>query len=261
MGPTVKIALRQPSNDRRPTMMGVRISRAAVGLGLMLALGLSPAMAEEGSGSASAATEGASPDRPSPKVWLEAKIDAAERLADRKVEPGTAEAEAWTAEAEALIDETVAWDELIRRSLGRHWDDVEPSEREEFSSLMRQLIQASYQSKLKMAVQENEKVRDREEPKVRWGRQELDGDEANLQATVRADRRRVDLEFSLLWQQDEWRMVDLVIDGAGTVRLYKSSFRKIIREQGWEGLMSRLRQKLDDVKAGRGSFVPGGKEG
>jgi phospholipid transport system substrate-binding protein len=237
MGPTVKIALRQPSNDRRPTMMGVRISRAALGLGLMLALGLSPAMAEEGSGSASAATEGASPDRPSPKVWLEAKIDAAERLADRKVEPGTAEAEAWTADAEALIDETVAWDALIRRSLGRHWDDVEPSEREEFSSLMRQLIQASYQSKLKMAVQDN------------------------LQATVRADRRRVDLEFSLLWQQDEWRMVDLVIDGAGTVRLYKSSFRKIIREQGWEGLMSRLRQKLDDVKAGRGSFVPGGKEG
>jgi len=53
-------------------------------------------------------------------------------------------------------------------------------------------------------------------------------------------------------------MYDLTIDGAGTVRMYRSSFRQTIRDEGWDGLIARLERKLEDIEAGRGDFVPGG---
>lgn len=194
---------------------------------------------------------------PSPKAWMEQQIDKAEELANRKVKPDSPEAEAWKKEAEALIDATVDWDELIQRSLGRHWDDIDAAQRKQFSSLLQKLIRASYRSKLRLALEENDKGQNRPGHKVRWKKEEIDGNEATLQAEVSADRRRTFLTFHLLFKDDAWRMYDLEIDGAGTVRLYKSSFRKIIREQGWDGLISRLQKKLEDVEAGRGDFMPG----
>lgn len=196
-------------------------------------------------------------DRPSPKAWLQNRIDRAQSLADRAVNPESQAAEAWTEEAKSLIDDTVAWDELVRRSLGRHWKTLDGPAQEKFSRLMRELIQASYQSKLRLALQENEKVRDRENPKVRWRDTKLKEEEAHLSASVRAGRRRLDLDFHLLWKDGRWRMVDLAIDGAPTVGLYRSQFRKIIREESYDALVSRLERKLEDVKAGRGTFVPG----
>ncbi|NJK90278.1 MAG: ABC transporter substrate-binding protein, partial [Myxococcales bacterium] len=166
-------------------------------------------------------------------------------------------AEAWRADAEALIHEMVDWDTLVQRSLGAsRWDKLVPKEQERFTKLLRSLIEASYQSKMKLAVREKDEAKPGE-VKIKWTDEELRPDEARLAARVTADKGHVDLEFHLSRNGDAWRLYDLVIDGSSTVRLYRSMFRQIIRDEGWDGLMARLQKKLDDVKAGRGDFVPG----
>jgi phospholipid transport system substrate-binding protein len=193
---------------------------------------------------------------PAPKPWLEGKIKEAKKLADRRTEPGTPAAEAWQKDAQAFIDELVDWDAMISRSLGSKWDDLKPAQRERFSSLLRQLIRASFQSKLRLALEERDEKPGR--VSIEWLEEDVEPDEATLLARVTAERRRVDLEVDLNRHDDRWKMADLTIDGAGTVRMYRSSFRQVMRDEGWDGLIARLEQKLEDVEAGRADFVPGG---
>lgn len=193
---------------------------------------------------------------PAPKPWLEAKIKEAKKLADRRTEPGTPAAEAWQKDAQAFIDELVDWDAMISRSLGSKWDDLKPAQRERFASLLRRLIRSSFQSKLRLALEERD-----EKPgqvSIQWLEEDVEPDEATLAARVTAERRRVDLEVDLNRHGEHWKMADLTIDGAGTVRMYRSSFRQVMREEGWDGLIARLEQKLEDVEAGRADFMPGG---
>lgn len=198
------------------------------------------------------------PTAPPPKPWLEAKIREAKKLADRRVAPGSSGAKAWKAEARALVDEIVDWKGLISRSLGSRWDRLDPPERERFFELMQKLIKASFESKLGLALEE--KDRKPGEVSIQWLEEDVEPDEATLLARVTADRRRVDLEFDLVRHGDEWRLVDLTIDGAGTVRMYRSSFRQTIRDEGWDGLITRLEKKLEEVESGRGDFIPGRDE-
>jgi len=213
----------------------------------LLALGLQP-------GSAQAEASAAPPPRP----WLEGKIKEAKKLADRRTEPGTPAAEAWKKDAQAFIDALVDWDVMISKSLGSKWEDLEPKQQKRFSTLLERLIRASFESKLRMALEEKEQGAG--QVSIEWLEEDVETNEAQLAARVTADRRRVDLEVDLRRHGDRWKMADLTIDGAGTVRLYRSQFRQVMREEGWDGLIARLEQKLKDVEAGRADFVPGGKD-
>jgi len=227
----------------RPVLM-------TVGLAALVQVGGAPLARAEPTTSTEAAK-----DAPAPKPWLEEKIRAAKALADRRVDPDSPKAEAWKREAQALIDDMVDWEAMISRSLGSRWSKLSERERNKFYELMRSLIRASFQSKLRLALQEKDQKPGR--VKIDWRDEVIREDEANLVARVSAGRDRVDLEFDLIRQGDGWRLTDLTIDGASTVRLYRSSFRQVMREEGWDGLISRLEKKLADVEAGRADFVPG----
>lgn len=224
----------------------------AAPLGRALAAPAEPASAAAGS---EADSKPAPSGLPAPKPWLESKIRAAKALADRRVKPDTPAAEAWKRDAQALIDGMVDWKAMISRSLGSKWDDLSDAERDRFYNLMRDLIRASFESKLKLALEEE--GQNPGQVKIEWLEEEVEADEATLLARVTAERRRVDLEFDLNRHGDAWKLADLTIDGAGTVRLYRSSFRQVLRDEGWDGLIARLEQKLEDVKSGRADFMPG----
>lgn len=196
---------------------------------------------------------------PPPKPWLEGKIKEAKRLADRRAEPGTPAAEAWKKDAQAFIDELVDWDEMISRSLRSKWDELNPDQRAQFSDLLRKLIRASFQSKLRLALEQKDASPG--QISIQWLEEDVEPDEATLAARVTSQRRRVDLEVDLTRHGDRWKMADLSIDGAGTVRMYRSSFLQVMRDEGWDGLIARLEQKLEDVEAGRADFVPGSTPG
>lgn len=197
----------------------------------------------------------------SPKPWLEAKIREAKALADRPVKADTPAAEKWKDEARALIDGIMDWEGMISRSLGSHWDELEPAEQKRFFDLVQRLIKASFQSKLRLALEEKDKRKQKGQVDVKWLSEEIDGDEAKLAARVKAEKKRIDLEFDLTRAEEGWRLFDLTIDGTSTVRSYRSSFRRVRREEGWDGLIERLQSKLEDVEAGRGDFSIGGASG
>lgn len=197
--------------------------------------------------SASAASETAAP--PSPKPWLEAKVEEARKLSLRKAKAGSPEEQKLKDELKALVDDMLDWPTMTRRSLGRSWKTIAPAQQKEFSALLRQLIEASYQSKMRMAAKD--KVDQAKDVRIDWGEADIDDNEAQIEATVKADKSKTFLGFKLSWDGQRWWVYDVSIDDVSTIRTYRSQFRKLIEDKGFDELMGRMRAKLADIEAGR----------
>lgn len=227
-------------------------------LGRVLLLSALPALllAGEVAHAAPAKTEGAKAEaeKGSPRAWLEAKVKEAHALATRKVKPDSPEEKAWQAEAKTLIDGMLDWDELTRRSLGSNWRKLEKKQQEAFSTLLRQLIEASYRSRLRFAVRE--RPDQPEDVNIDWTEEDVDENDASLEAMVKGGGKKALLGFELTKQPaGDWRVYDVAIDGLSTVRTYRSNFNKLIKTEGFDALMGRLKAKIADIEAGRADFA------
>lgn len=203
-------------------------------------------------GSASASVSAAEPSPPKP--WLKKMVDRAVELAKRKVEPDTPAEEAWQKDASSIINEMMDWDEMTQRSLGRQWKDLKEPERKEFSSLLRELIEASYKSKLKLAARGD--VKKPAKIDIDWLEEKVKKNKATVAARVKGDKRKALLEFSLLWSGDRWQVYDVAIDDVSTVRTYRSQFRRMISDKGFPALLERMRGKLREIREGRADLAP-----
>ncbi|MBX2812765.1 MAG: ABC transporter substrate-binding protein [Myxococcales bacterium] len=206
------------------------------------------------SSTATAAPTTVAEDRPSPRRWLESRVRQGHKLASRKVEPDTLGEQKWQAQAKKLIDDILDWNELTRRSLGSNWRKRSAKEQQTFSHLLRQLIEVSYRSRLRYAVREDA-LDKKEDVNIEWLEEDVRASKANLVAKVTANRNSALLGFNLLWTQGRWRVYDVAIDDLSTVRTYRSNFRKILKTEGWEGLINRLQNKIADIEAGRADFA------
>ena len=191
---------------------------------------------------------------PPPKAWLQKVVDQAAELARRKVQPDSPDEDKWQTEAKSLIDDMIDWNKMTEDSLGTQWKERNANERKEFSALLREMIEASYRSKLKLAARGN--VKKPAKIDIKWLEEELEGEKAKVAAKVNMDKKNAVLQFSLVWNEGRWRVYDLAIDDVSTVRTYRTQFRKLISEKGFDGLLARMREKTVEIREGRAELAP-----
>lgn len=201
-------------------------------------------------GDAQAKAQGA-PNPPRP--WLEAKVEAAKNLSIKKVKADSPEADKLQKDIRALIDDMLDWQEMTERSLGREWEKRTKAEQDEFSKILREMIEASYESKMRMASKG--KVKKPGEVTITWLEEEVSQDKGKVTARVSADKTTVILEFSLIWKNGRWSVYDLAIDDVSTVRTYRSQFRKLITDKGFDALLVRMRDKAKEIREGRADIA------
>ncbi len=137
-----------------------------------------------------------------------------------------------------LLDDLLDYDELAKRSLAREWDKRKAAERKEFVSLLRQLVERQYQKNLETTL--NYKIR-------YIGSEPLDiGTRVSTTAKSTKKKRNpsVEIAYNMLPNGSDWRVFDIVTDGVSLVTNYKRQFRRIIRDEGWNGLIGRMQKKL-----------------
>lgn len=190
----------------------------------------------------------------SPTPWLKQKVEEARKLAERDAKADSSERDALEAETEKLINEILEWDELTRRALGSEWKKRSAKEQRAFSGLFRKMIETSYRSKMRLAMQGD--VKKPKKVRIEWLEEKVKkSGRAVVSAKVKADRTTAFLEFALVRKNDQWRVYDLTIDDAGTVRTYRSMFKKMIHEKGFDAVLERMRLKIKDIEAGRGELA------
>lgn len=132
------------------------------------------------------------------------------------------------------------YNEMAKRSLGKHWGQRSAAEKKQFADLFASLLENSYAGKIESYNNE----------KIVYLKENVDGDYAEVKSkVVTAKRDEFTLDYRLFKQNGKWMAYDVVIEGVSLVSNYRTQFNKIITSQGYPELVKKLQNKTDELKA------------
>jgi phospholipid transport system substrate-binding protein len=130
-----------------------------------------------------------------------------------------------------IAGEIFDFTEMSKRTLGRHWDQRTPAERQDFARLFTELIQRSYFSRIDEHGSE----------KTVFRGETVDGQHAVVRTILLLTHgSQMPLDYSMQNTGDRWRVYDLSIDGISLVANYRAQFNRIIRTSSYVELVTRL---------------------
>lgn len=140
---------------------------------------------------------------------------------------------------EDIIRHRVDYEEMAKRALGAPWSTLSEQEKQEFVSLFVQLLRDTFAGR----------ITEHHDEQVLYLSEYREDFFAEVQTQLRGRKIDTPIDFRLINRQAQWRVYDIVIDGASIVSNYRSQFTSIIREVSYIGLVRKMRQKAVAVKA------------
>ncbi len=134
-----------------------------------------------------------------------------------------------------VADERFDWQEMARRSLARHWKDRTDKEKEEFVPLFADLLERTYMNRVENYSGE----------KVIYTGERVEGKYALVSLSVFTSKDvEIPIEYRLQKKSDEWLIYDVSIEGVSLVNNYRTQFNSIILNSSYEGLVTKLKDKV-----------------
>ncbi len=137
-----------------------------------------------------------------------------------------------------MVSELLDLEELSRLALRDHWDSRTPEQRAEFVSLLQRLVQGQYENNLERTLNYN----------VVYDGADVRGEVVTVRtlASSRSNRRApaVSIDYKMRKEGNRWRVFDILTDGVSLVRNYRTQFNRIIERDGWDALITRMRDRL-----------------
>jgi phospholipid transport system substrate-binding protein len=187
-----------------------------------------------------------------PRATLQRLNGSVDKLLRQKTESGSAEEKRVKEEIKQRASELLDYTELTKRALGEHWEKMPPAKREEFVATLRQLIERNYIKQLRTNL----------DYEVTYGDEVIDqatgGSEARVYTTIKIATRgkstSAPIEYRMIRRESpkegaRWMVYDVITDELSLVRNYRTQFVKIIGSQGYDGLLNRMKTKLNEELA------------
>ena len=140
-----------------------------------------------------------------------------------------------------IANEIFDFGEIAKRSLARHWQPLSEAQRTEFVGLFADLLERSYISKIETYGGE----------KIQYSSERVDGDLATVSTRiVTKNGTEVPVDYRMIKRGgDHWLVYDVSIEGVSLVSNYRTQFNKIIQTSSYNELVSKLRNKQDELLA------------
>lgn len=132
------------------------------------------------------------------------------------------------------------YNEMAKRSLGKHWNDRSDAEKKQFVDLFATLLENSYAGKIESYNNE----------KIVYLKENVNGNFAEVKSKViTAKRDEFTLDYKLTKKNGKWMAYDVIIEGVSLVSNYRTQFNKIITNKGYPELVKKLKTKRSELKA------------
>lgn len=133
-----------------------------------------------------------------------------------------------------IVNPIFDYEEMARRSLGQHWRQRSPAEREEFARLFRAFLEQIYSDKIDLYEGE----------KITFGRETIDQDYAQVESTViNAKGEASSVVYRVKRTDGKWKVYDAVVENVSIVNNYRSQFDRVISKSSYEELKKMLKEK------------------
>ncbi len=143
-------------------------------------------------------------------------------------------------EAQAVKQVSATFDVvgLSRACLRRTWDEISTEERKAFVALFREVLEkVAYPKSAKFFADTEVEV---EETIRENGRAEVST------LVVHPEEGEVEVGYCLVLQDGKWLIEDILLDGVSLRLDLRSQAQKILREESYQELKRRLREKLEE---------------
>ncbi len=129
-------------------------------------------------------------------------------------------------ELTVLLGEFLDYERLTRLSLDKEWNKRSPRERQQFVSLLRQLVERQYQRNMESTLAY----------RVKWVGTEPIDTGVKVKSSARSVKGRsasppVAIDYSMSPAGEEWKVFDILTDEVSLVKNYKRQFRRVIRKK------------------------------
>jgi phospholipid transport system substrate-binding protein len=174
-----------------------------------------------------------------PKALMKQTIDKVMDILKNKDLKAPEKAADRLAELRTVIGERFDYEEMAQRSLAFFWKKRTPEEKKEFVSLFTDLLERSYTDKIESYTDE----------KIFYTDQKIEGDYATVKTKIITKRNvEVPIEYRLFKKNGEWKVYDVVIEGVSLVNNYRNQFNKIIRQDSYQELVQKMKNKQEEVE-------------
>jgi phospholipid transport system substrate-binding protein len=134
-----------------------------------------------------------------------------------------------------LAQSKLDFERMARGSLGSHWAQLTPAQRDRFVSLFTAFFEAAYLNKIQDYANLEIRVRDEKF---------TDGSFARVDASVmQPGEEDIPISFMLARRGKDWMVYDIEIEDVGMIENYRAQFDRIIRAHGISQLMIDLQAK------------------
>jgi len=162
------------------------------------------------------------------KTLDDPSFKGADKVADRRVA------------VRKIANEIFDFGEIAKRSMARHWQPLSEAQRTEFVGLFADLLERSYISKIETYGGE----------KIQYTAEKIDGDYATVSTRiVTKNGTEVPVDYRMTKRGDRWLVYDVSIEGVSLVSSYRTQFNKIIQTSSYNQLVSKLKNKQDELLA------------
>jgi ABC-type transporter MlaC component len=133
-------------------------------------------------------------------------------------------------------------EKLGRLSLADHWETLAQAKRDEFLTVLHNVLEQRSISNIRAT---------REHFEVQYdGVDDLDGGEALVKTILQVKNDEYYVDFKVEPQGESWKIYDVITDDVSTIRNYRDQFNKIIAEKGFDELLRRMRENLIEEPTG-----------
>ena len=125
--------------------------------------------------------------------------------------------------------------EFSKRTLARHWNSINLTQRQEFVQLFRQVLEKAYIDKI-LAYSDEKIVFDRETM--------VSVSQTEVQTRIVTSSKEIPISYKMIMKGSDWKIYDVVIENVSLVLNYRTQFNDILEKNTFEQLLEILRKKV-----------------
>jgi phospholipid transport system substrate-binding protein len=141
-----------------------------------------------------------------------------------------------------MVRDKFDFEAMSQRTLGIHWRNASPKQRARFIELFSQLLEDTYRIRIRNYTYQNERVEYVGE-RVQGTRGQVD--------TIVVANKDIPVSYRVRLKGKEWLVYDVIVEEVSLVNNYRSSYNEIVRKEGFDGLLTRLEEKIRELDAAK----------
>jgi phospholipid transport system substrate-binding protein len=175
----------------------------------------------------------------SPMAELKKSNGTLKKLFQKQSPSWSPEQDAKRSELRKIVSSFLDFEELAHRALARHWDEINPKQRKEFVSVLRDLIERNY----------IKQVHGQPNYDLRFDKETINGSDATVEATLNTTNNGkkvvVAMEYKLLYKGNRWLVYDVVTDEQSMLENYRAEFNRVITKESFDALLKKMKKRLE----------------